>query len=80
METKSKFKVAWIVARTHKTKVYKSKKYSTLSGFKRGLKANHCPFNVDNDGYFYGSEGIMSSRQWDYHTQQFTAAVEIYND
>lgn len=82
METKvkSKFQVAWIVARTHKTKGYKYKEYITLSGFKKGLKANHCPFDVDDDGYFYDLGGIMSSRQWNYAGQQFTAAVEIYND
>lgn len=82
METKveSKFQVARISTGTYKTQGYKSKEYNTLSGFKRGLKANHCPFDVNNDGYFYDLDGIMSARQWNYAGQQFTAMVEIEDD
>ena len=79
MKTKveSKFHVAYISTGIYKTQSYKTKEYSTLSGFKRGLKANHCPFDVDDDGLFTDLEGKMKVRQWNYAGQQFTATVEI---
>ena len=53
------------------------KEYGTLSGFKRGLKANNCPFEVDNDGLFNDIDGKLKRRQWSIAGRQFAANVEI---
>jgi hypothetical protein len=76
MET-SKFQFALISTGSYNTAGYTKKEYSTLASFKRGLKSNNCPFEVDNDGLFADVDGRLKRRQWNYAGQQFTANVEI---
>jgi hypothetical protein len=71
----STFTTATISKGTYNTKGYSSKEYRTLAGLKKGLKANNCPFEVDNNGLFSDVDGKLSRRQWNYAGQQFTASV-----
>ena len=71
----STFTTATISTGTYNTANYSAKEYTTLAGFKRGLKAKKCPFEVDNDGLFADVDGKLSRRQWNYAGQQFTASV-----
>jgi len=71
----STFTTATISTGTYSTKGYSSKEYSTLAGFKRGLKANNCPFEVNNDGLFADVDDRLNRRQWNYAGQQFTVSV-----
>jgi hypothetical protein len=73
----SKFQFATISTGSYNTAGYSKKEYSTLVGFKKGLKANNCPFEVDDDGLFADVDNRLKRRQWNYAGQQFTATVEI---
>jgi hypothetical protein len=72
----SRFINATISTGTYNAGDYSSKEYRTLAGFKRGLKAKNCPFEVDGDGLFaYIDGGRLGRRQWNYAGKQFTASV-----
>lgn len=59
---------------TYNTKYYSCKEYNTLSGFKRGLKAANCPFEVDKDGLFTDiNGGKLNTRNWNYRGLKYTA-------
>lgn len=71
----STFTTATISTGTYNTKGYSGKEYNSLSSFKRGLKANNCPFEVDNEGLFADVNGRLSRRQWNYNGKQFIAKI-----
>ena len=73
----SKFQLATISTGSYNTAGYSKKEYSTLAGFKKGLKANNCPFEVDNDGLFSDVDGRLKKRQWNYTGKQFTANLIV---
>ncbi len=78
MKNKQKFEVAYIATGVYRTPGYKSKEYSTLGGFKRGLIANGCPYKVDSNGLFYDVDGgKLKRRQWNKHGISYTATIEL---
>ncbi len=73
----SKFQYATISTDSYNTAGYSKKEYNTLVGFKKGLKSNNCPFEVDADGLFNDFNSKINHRQWNYLGRQFTATVYI---
>lgn len=74
---KTQFEYATISTGTYNTPGYNSKEYTTLAGFKRGLKSSNCPYEIDENGLFNDVEGKLKRRQWNYAGQQFTANIEV---
>jgi len=73
----SKFQFATISTGTYNTSDYSKKVYNTLTGFRKGLKANSCPFEVDDDGLFSDIDGKLKSRQWSIGSKIITANIEL---